>query len=62
MLTCSSPMQDELESERKSNEAALADEQEGKRAAQVSWAPVHSAGLKLCSLRKLLKWPQPRSG
>ncbi len=43
-------MQDELESERKTNEAALADEQERKRAAQVSWpSAAHSAGLKLCS-------------
>jgi len=49
-------MQAQLESERKANEAALADEQKCKREAQVSWPPAaHSACSKLCFLRKLLQ-------
>ncbi len=45
-------MQAKLESEREASKAALADEQEGKRAAQVSWrSAARSACLKMCLLQ-----------
>ena len=49
-------MQAQLESERKASRAVLADEQEGKRKAQVSWrSAVCCACWKLCFFRKPLQ-------
>jgi len=45
-------MQAQLESERKASQAALANEQEGKKMVQVSRrSPVCSACLKMCVLQ-----------
>ncbi len=47
-------MQAQLESERKASRAVLADEQQGKRKAQVSWPPAVCAA---CSKVRFFRKP-----